>query len=761
MQKTIPHLLDVADKFIDAKEIILAQWVSYNSPNQILKLHSIDEKFFLDKYASGVFDYFMGVISGQREIGNCPIMQELLAYLKFREISADELFEICSHFRRSMLDFSYDAGLNSKELFNEISYIYDRNFRGILKFYTDTIFEKLIDARQEALQAGQAKEYFLSNMSHEIRTPLNAILGFVNLLREEDISKKHKNYLDIILNSGENLLSIINDILDFSKLRSGEFTIEPKIFSLHEELSHTMELFVASANSKDITITSFIDPKIPRELYGDALRIKQILSNFLSNAIKFTPLEGVIRVEATCQNRTLKISVEDNGIGIKEQDRVNIFTAFAQAQYSEQKNSDGTGLGLSICHQLAEHMNGHVEVSSEVGQGSTFWMEIPIEIHVEQCQVFEDIQEFQKLKMAVYTKNSKRSFQHDAFIKYAEIFDMNISIVDTLEGDYDVTIFLHEECNNECKNKIINSDKKYIALMSKEYDDYDSYEHVNAMCFPLYCSKIHSVFEGLLNPEVNLPYSKNISQKFKGHILIAEDNEANQELIKILLMKYGLTFDLATNGLEALNMYKENSYDLILMDEQMPVMDGNEAVKKILEYENVNGLSHTPVSALTANVIKGARERGLLSGFDSFLGKPIVLKELERVFMSYLKMDSTAVVAENIDSSPSATIIGLDAEKLSEELMLNHDELIMLLGLFIKKMTKVIPDLQNAIKKRDFKKIALSAHSIKGSSGNFRIESLQLNASEMEKMAKSENSSYDYERVFKDMKNSIAKIKIS
>ncbi|MCD6190385.1 MAG: response regulator [Sulfurimonas sp.] len=761
MKKIIPHLTEVADKFIDAKETILVQWVSYESPNQILKLHKIDEKFFLDKYASGVFDYFMGVISGEREIGNCPVMQELLAYLKFREISADELFEICSHFRRSMIDFSYDSGLNSKELFSEISYIYDRNFRGILKFYTDTIFEKLVDARQEALQAGQAKEYFLSNMSHEIRTPLNAILGFVNLLREEDISKKHKNYLDIILNSGENLLSIINDILDFSKLRSGEFTIEPKIFSLHDELSHTMELFVASANSKDITITSFIDPVIPRELYGDALRIKQILSNYLSNAIKFTPVDGVISIEATCHNKTLKISVNDSGIGIADEDMKNIFTAFAQAQSSEHKNSDGTGLGLSICHQLAKHMDGYVHVESEVGVGSTFSMEIPIDIYTEQCQVFEDIQEFQKLKMLIYAKNLKTSFQHDAFIKYAKIFNMDIRIGDNLDSDFDVGVFVHEECDNNCRNKIINSDKKFVALMSKQYDIYDSYSHINSMCFPLYCSKIHTVFEELMNPEEFLPYAKNISQKFKGHILVAEDNEANQELIKILLMKYGLSFDLAENGLEALRLYKKNLYDLILMDEQMPIMNGNIAVKKILAYEHDNGLSHTPVSALTANVIKGARERGLLSGFDSFLGKPIVLKELERVFMSYLKLDELQFIQTEDKSESSAIIIGLDAEKLSEELMLTHDELIMLLGLFIKKMKKVIPDLQNAIKKHDFKKIALNAHSIKGSSGNFRIESLQVNSSEMEKMAKSENSEYDYEATFEDMKKIIDGIKIS
>lgn len=298
MPKTSPELFKIQHKFIDSKDSILENWIAYDLPKEILENHDIEPKYFIQKYGNGVFDYFMGVISGETEIGNCPIMKELLTYLKVREISADELFEICSHFRRSMLDFSYDKGFNTKELFDEISYIFDQNFRGILKFYTDTIFNKLIDARAEALKASQAKEYFLSNMSHEIRTPLNAILGFVNLLIDEDISAKHRGYLETILNSGENLLSIINDILDFSKLRSGEFTIEPKLFSPHDELNHTMELFVASASNKKITIVSFIDPNIPRKIFADPLRIKQIVSNLLSNAVKFTSFGGVISVNA-------------------------------------------------------------------------------------------------------------------------------------------------------------------------------------------------------------------------------------------------------------------------------------------------------------------------------------------------------------------------------------------------------------------------------------------------------------------------------
>lgn len=761
MKNIVPALVKTQHTFISSKDKILSNWLAYETPKKILELHQIKSKYFIDNYASGVFDYFMGVISGDVEIGNCPVMQELLAYLKDREISADELFEICSHFRRSMIDFSYDAGLNSKELFDEISYIFDKNFRGILKYYTDTIFQKLIDARMEALKASQAKEYFLSNMSHEIRTPLNAIIGFVNLLIDETISKKHRNYLDIIHSSGENLLSIINDILDFSKLRSGEFTIEPKIFSLHDEISHTLELFVASATMKDITITSYIDPKIPQELYADALRIKQVLSNFLSNAIKFTPDGGLIQVEASCEDKVLKISVNDSGIGIAKEDMENIFTAFAQAQYSEHKNFDGTGLGLSICHQLSKHMGGSVNVASETDKGSTFWIEIPVEIHSDKCQIFEQVKEFQELKMIAYTADNHISPEYASFLRYTSIFGMNIEISDSLASEFDVALFIHEDIDTDFKKEIIKSDKKFIALMSKPYEEYDRYSNITSLCFPLYCSKIKTTFLELLHPEDTQSYTHELSHKFVGHILIAEDNEANQELIKILLSKYGLTFDLAVNGLEAVNLYKENRYDLILMDEQMPIMDGNEAVQEILKYERLKGVKHTPVSALTANVIKGAKERGLSSGFDSFLGKPVILKDLERVFLMYLKVDSAQKLDQVIDNGKDNRIQGLDVQKLSDELMLSEEELSMLLSLFIKKMTKLLPEFQNAIKLREYKKIALLAHSIKGSSGNFRIEILQTTASEMEKMAKSQNREYNYESGFKVIQEKVNEIKIS
>ncbi|MDY0121925.1 MAG: ATP-binding protein [Sulfurimonas sp.] len=759
MREKLTALQEHKDTFIDAKKEILKMWLSYSAPKKILLSHSIEPEHFCDEYAGGVFDYFIGVIAGEVEIGNCPVMQSLLSYLKDREISADELFEICSHFKRAMVDFTYDKEINSKKVFNELSYIFGKNFQGILKYYTDTIFQRLIDARAEALKAGQAKEYFLSNMSHEIRTPLNAVLGFVNLLLEDDINQKHRNYLEIIRNSGENLLSIINSILDFSKLRSGEFTIEPKIFTLHDEISHTMELFVASANSKNITITSFIDPTIPKELYGDALRIKQILSNLISNAIKFSPEGGVIHIEASCEDSILKIGVRDNGVGISSHNLKKIFTAFTQAEENDPSKNFGTGLGLSICQQLAEHMHGVVKVESELGKGSHFWMEIPVDVHTDECQLFDDMDQFAQMRIVLFANNKELKFQHKSFLRYSNVFGINIEIVDTFQDPFDVAIFVHEELDEKLKEELKNSQKKCVALMGKLSDEYNENKNIVPLTFPLYCAKIRTAFLELLNPTEYHPHLQSTQKQFKGHILIAEDNEANQELIKILLSKYGLTYDLAANGLEAYELYQKNKYNLILMDEQMPVMDGNEAVAKILAYEKEHAMHHTPISAITANVIKGARERGLSSGFDSFLGKPIILKELERVLANYLpELSADNVVVKK--ESESKKIKGIDIKKLGAELMLNPEELTMLLTLFVKKMEKYLPELKMAIKERDYKKIALIAHGIKGSSGNFRIEVLQEKASEMEKMAKNKDTEYSYDKTYVTLRNKIEEIEI-
>lgn len=753
-----PELSKVKDIFINSKDEILQSWVSHDSPKEILLKHDIELEYFIQGYGVGVFNYFMDVISEKKEIGNCPVIQELMLYLKLHAISVDELFEICNHFRISMVDFTYDKNINSKEIFDELFFIFNQNFRMVLKLYTDEIFSKLIDAKAEALKASQAREYFLSNMSHEVRTPLNAILGFVDILMDEDLSKKQMNYLNTISSSGESLLRIINDILDFSKLRSGKFIIEPKLFSIDEELNHTMELFVASANCKNITIVGFIDPMIPQELYADIIRIKQIISNFLSNAIKFTPNCGIIKVEAKYKNEALIISVKDNGIGLSQNDQIKIFSAFAQAQNNH--NSGGTGLGLSISKQLAKHMSGKVYLDSKENVGSTFYLDVPVEVKDFTINKRKKIEGMANLKVAFYLTNEKNRYKLESFSKHLSIFDIDLILVESLDVEYDIVVFIDEDLKDmKVKKYIFNNDKKYISLMSKQNDEYENYNHIISMTFPLYYEKIKNGFLELFHVDTKQKINLNPKKKYQGNILVAEDNEANQELIKIILSKYGLSFDIVDNGLEAYKHFKANNYDLILMDEQMPIMSGNKAVLKILEYEINNALKHTPVSSFTANVVNNEKKRGLQNIYDSFLGKPIILKELEKIFDLYLK-ENKSVKKERYTEINNKKIVGLNIDKLMKELLLSRDEIGMLVELYIKKMAQQLDKLKSAIKIKDYKKIFLIAHSIKGSSANFRIEVIENKANEIETMAKNGSSDYDYNAEYKNLFSYIQKIKI-
>ncbi len=773
----IEQLYPYRNVFQDAKEGILEGWTSFAPVEEIFLKHGIDKRHFLEKFASGVFDYFMSVIAEEVLIGECPVMEQFLLFLKDVDISSQELFEICTHFKRAMIDFTYIEKINSQDIFNAITHIFDQNFSAILKFYSDTIYEKeqeilknmellgeykkaidesslvykvgvdkrinyvnekllelsgyeideiigapydflryddpereqcvkiwedieqngiyrgivknrkkdgsyfylqvtmlklynpyeeeteymviaydvttLIDARIEATKASEAKEYFLSNMSHEIRTPLNAILGFVSLLLDEEKDAVHKKYLQIIAKSGENLLGIINDILDFSKIRSGEFVIEKHEFLLYDEMQGVLDLFRASALSKDIEIVANFQQGMPALLYGDILRIKQIVSNFLSNAIKFTDNGGRIVFDVSFDDGKLEVAVTDNGIGIKKENLENIFHAFTQVEHNATLYG-GTGLGLSISYQLAKQMGGSVHVESIYGLGSKFSVEIPVEVIDEEISDLRQQQE----------------------------------------------------------------DKK--------------------------------VFEQI---------------KFVGKILVADDNEANRELVKVFLSKFGLECDVASDGLEVLQLFSRNKYDLILMDEQMPNMDGREAVEKIREYEKMHNLQRTPISAITANVIKGAKEYTLEHGFDEFLGKPIELSEFQRVLKKYLKPSTTSaqdvrqVVDESIDSG-DLQLRGIDKETLLKELALSEDELRMLLALFLKKRDTLLPELKSAIAKKDMPRIAKLAHNIKGSSGNFRLEEIQKAASEMEHMAKEQRYDFDYETAFDFLSRKLMEIEI-
>jgi signal transduction histidine kinase/FixJ family two-component response regulator len=742
------------EKLLFEKDSILHEWVESELCISILERHEIEADFFRTHYAGSVFDYFMGVVAGNLAIGECPVIADLIDYLKNKDLRADELFVLCTHFKRSVINATYRLGINEQPVFNVISFLFDQNFASVLKLYTDTIYQK----EQEALNASKAKEYFLSNMSHEIRTPLNAILGFVSLLRDETTNPRYQQYLDIISNSGENLLHIINDILDFSKLRSGEFTVDPQPFNIHDEISHTMELFVPSANSKSITLTSFIDPSIPYEIVADALRIKQIVGNFLSNAIKFSHPGGAIHVESRCNKGILSLSAKDYGIGIAPGDQERIFDAFSQAQEGMMKINEGTGLGLSICNQLAEHMGGAIELESELGEGSLFTLKIPVIANYE-CEIPKfDVSIFDGIRFGLLEYDPSESYKLESLQRYWEHFGLDIHLVSTVRGECDLLIFLESSINDEKREMIIRHNIPSVAILDFLDDRYDSIATIVPLTFPIYCTKLQNALSevlGITHSRHTLEVGENGRLGFIGKVLVAEDNHANQELIKIILERYGLEYAIASNGQEALMEYRSENFDLIFMDEQMPKMDGNEATAAILAYEKETGHEHTPIIALTANVIKGARERSIQNGYDSFLGKPIVLREIEQIFERYL--EPTVLPLRESISHQDLSSRGIDMEHLKSALMLEEDQIEHLLKIYHQKMEHSLQDLLRAIHDKSYEDIAFIAHAIKGSSANFRFEELSRLAYVIEESAVGEDEEFDFIEAYEVLRSEFIK----
>ncbi|MEA1919111.1 MAG: ATP-binding protein [Campylobacterota bacterium] len=876
--QTLPQLALLKDK-------ITQQWIDDSDVTMILKGHAISVNYFRDHYASGVFNFFMDVLESKIEVGDCPVIGSFLEYLKDREICADELFVICSQFRQTMIDYGVGICDDPIALSKELSNVFDRNFSGVLKSYTDTIFAKeqeiaknvkllgeykkaidasaivsktdtvgmityindnfirrcgyrsdeligtrhdivwdetesqelferihekmlsgetfhetvknrkksseiyyvdmtmipiydhnneiceymeisyevttLIEATREAVAADKAKEYFLSNMSHEIRTPLNAILGFVSLLEDEVVSDRHQQYLNIIYNSGENLLSIMNDILDFSKLQSGEFIVDPQPFNIHEELSKTLELFVSSANEKQTTLLSYFDPKIPHILVADILRIKQIISNFISNAIKFSPPSSTIEVRVSCDETRLAISIRDWGIGLSENDLCRIFDPFSQVKSDAEKILAGTGLGLAICKKLAEHMDGKITVTSTKGEGSLFTLEIPVEIQKGVNRHLFDPEPFKQLNIALLRKHNVNSKTLESLEYYLDFFDFPRDVISIDDVDaYDLILFLDEEIDTLSLQELKAKQKKMIAIMEHLSDRYDHEALVTPLFFPFYCAKIHKAFsEAIRDERQQDTMQRKMQRRFNAKVLVAEDNSANQELIKVILERYGIDFVIVSDGLKAVEYFKKDVFNMVLMDEQMPMKTGIEATMDILNFEASQERKHTPIIALTANVIKGAKERGLESGYDEFLGKPIVIKELERVFERYLD-ELESQTHEYLEYEIPNASSGIDYQTLQKELQLDVQQLKVLLAIYVKKMDEILPKLYAAMESKDLALIRKLSHNIKGSSANFRFSEIQRISKVIEESAADNDADFEFKEAFKVLEEEYQKISL-
>ncbi|MBF0101453.1 MAG: response regulator [Desulfobacterales bacterium] len=651
------------------------------------------------------------------------------------------------------------------------------------------IMEDLEEAKKEAESATRAKSNFLANMSHEIRTPMNAIIGLSHLALKTNLSQKQKDYITKIHLSGQNLLGIINDILDFSKIEAGKLNMELIDFDLSEVLSNLSNLVTLKTQEKGLELVFAVGQDVPYALKGDPLRLGQILLNLCNNAVKFTEKGEIVvsikAIQVEKEEAFIRFAVKDTGIGLTDEQRGKLFQSFQQADTSTTRKYGGTGLGLTISKKLSEMMGGEIGVESEPGKGSTFWFTARFGRHEKIRERVDCIPEsIRGLKVLVVDDSivccevlksylERFNFQMDVANSGKDALEMIKTKNTSSENAYQLVFIDWQmpsidgiEASRQIKQSLeLAIVPKMIMVTGFGREDVmNKAKEINLDGF-----LIKPVTQSLLFDAIMDAFGQTIERKIDAgkrkmdmpdgfdtirgaHLLLVEDNEINQQLAVELFNDEGFIVTVAENGQIGLDKFKAdiNQYDIVLMDLQMPIMDGRTSAKEIRKWENQKeNIENIPIIAMTADAMSGVREEVLKIGMNDYITKPIDPHEVFKTLIKWIKPQKR-VLPENYakrvqekteDKTPKIVLphlVGINTDVGLSRVSGNQKLYINLLTKFHKENQDITKQIQEAISKGDQELAVRLAHTVKGVSGTIGAQVLQTIAGEMEAALKSD-----------------------